>query len=78
MGLISYFGDFGPGGIIGGVGVFKHVLDQGGNDDLTLGGTLALSALLALGIYWWALATRLPEHVVDEYVRDVYPPPLAE
>jgi amino acid transporter len=78
MGLISYFGDFGAGGIIGGVGVFKHVLDQGGNDDLTLGGTLAVSALLAVGIYWWALSSRLPEHKVDEYVRDVYPPPSVE
>jgi amino acid transporter len=74
--VISYFGDFGAGGIIGGVGVFKHVLDQGGNDDLTLSGTLALSALLALGIYYWALATRLPPEKVDEYVRDVYPPPV--
>ena len=38
MGVISYFGDFGPGGIIGGIGVFKHVLVQGGNNDLGLGG----------------------------------------
>ena len=34
--VISYFGDFGSGGIIGGIGIFKHVLD-GGNDDLGTG-----------------------------------------
>ena len=34
--VISYFGDFGAGGIIGGIGFFRHVLDQGGNDDLGL------------------------------------------
>ena len=32
MGIVSYLGDFGAGGIIGGVGIFKHVLDHGGND----------------------------------------------
>jgi amino acid transporter len=78
MGLISYFADFGPGGIIGGIGVFKHVLDQGGNNDLGLGGSLAASAVFSLIIYYWALATRLPETKVDEYVQDVYPPPVVE
>jgi amino acid transporter len=78
MALISYFGDFGAGGIIGGVGFFKHVLDQGGNDDLTLGGTLAAAAALALVIYFWAVATRLPTEKVDKYVEDVYPPPTTE
>jgi amino acid transporter len=76
--VISYFGDFGPGGIIGGIGPFKHVLDQGGNDDLGLYGTLGATAALALGIYWWAVTTRLPEDKVDEYVREVYPPPVTE
>jgi hypothetical protein len=28
--VISYFGDFGAGGIVGGIGFFRHVLDQGG------------------------------------------------
>jgi amino acid transporter len=76
--VISYFGDFGPGGIIGGVGIFKNVLSQGGNDDLGLVGTLAVAAAWALVIFYWAVRTRLPEHKVDEYVRDVYPPPVAE
>jgi hypothetical protein len=76
--IISYFGTFGPGGIIGGVGVFKHVLDQGGNDDLGLYGGLAASAALSLVIYYVAIARRLPDHKVDEYVREVYPPPVTE
>jgi len=36
--VISYFEDFGAGGIIGGIGIFQHVLDHGGNDDLGLVG----------------------------------------
>jgi amino acid transporter len=76
--VISYFGDFGPGGIIGGVGFFKHVLDQGGNDDLGLYGRLIASAALALAIYFLAIAKRLPTEKVDYYVREVYPPPVAE
>jgi amino acid transporter len=73
MGLISYFGGFGPGGILGGVGVFKHVLGEGGNNDLGLWGGLGASAGWSLIVYFWALAKRLPEHKVDEYVHDVFP-----
>jgi amino acid transporter len=76
--VISYFGDFGSGGIIGGIGIFKHVLDHGGNDDLTLSGTLIATAAWALIIFNWAIRSRLPESRVDEYVREVYPPPVAE
>ncbi len=76
--VISYFGDFGPGGIIGGIGVFKHVLDQGGNDDLGLWGGLAAVAALSLVIYYTAIAKRLPREKVDYYVREVYPPPITE
>lgn len=72
MGLISYFGGFGAGGILGGVGVFKHVLSQGGNNDLGLYGGLGASAAWSLVIYFWALARRLPESQVDDYVRGVY------
>ncbi len=75
--LISYFGDFGPGGIIGGIGPFKNVLSGGGNDDLTLGGTLAATTVWALVIFYWAMRDRLPEQQVDEYVSDVYPTPDA-
>ena len=76
--VISYFGDFGPGGIIGGIGIFRHVLDQGGNDDLGLFGGLAAVAAWSLVIYFVAVARRLPPDKVDEYVADVYPPPAAE
>jgi len=76
--VISYFGDFGPGGIVGGIGFFRHVLDQGGNDDLGLVGGLAAVAVWSLIIYFIAIARRLPPHKVDEYVAEVYPPPVAE
>ena len=76
MGLISYFGGFGPGGIIGSVGVFKNVL-VGGNNDLGLYGGLAASAGFSLIIYFWAISTRLSEPEVDHYVREVYPSEMA-
>jgi amino acid transporter len=78
MGVICYLSDFGPGGIIGGIGFFKHVLDQGGTDDIGLWGGIIASGLFSLIIYFWALSARLPEEKVDEYVREVYPPPPAE
>jgi len=71
--VISYFGDFGPGGIIGGIGIFKNWLDQGGNDDLGLWGGLAASAVWSLVIYYWAISARLPQEQVDKYVEEVYP-----
>jgi amino acid transporter len=79
MGVISYFGTFPTGriGIIGGVGVFKTVL-VGANNDLGLYGGLIASAVWSLIIYYVAMARRLPPAVVDEYVREVYPPPVAE
>jgi amino acid transporter len=73
MGLISYFGGFGSGGILGGVGVFKHVLSEGGNNDLGLYGGLGASAGWSLVIYFWALHKRLPQSKVDEYVDEVFP-----
>ena len=76
--IISYFGDFGAGGIVGGIGFFRHVLDQGGNDDLGLVGGLAAVAVWSLIIYFLAISRRLPSDKVDEYVAEVYPPPVAE
>ena len=78
MGVISYLSDFGPGGIIGGIGFFKNVLDQGGTDAIGLWGGIIASGVFSLIIYYWAVATRLPDAKVDEYVREVYPPPVAE
>ncbi len=78
MGVVSYLSDFGPGGIIGGIGIFKNVLDQGGTNAIGLWGGIIASAVFNLIIYYWAIATRLPEDKVDEYVHEVYPPPVAE
>jgi amino acid transporter len=75
---ISYFGDFGSGGIIGGIGIFKHVLDHGGNDALGLVGGLVVCAVWSLIIYRVAIAHRLPAEGVDRYVADVCPPPAGE
>jgi hypothetical protein len=77
MGIISYFGDFGEGGIIGSVGIFKNVL-VGGKDQLGLFGGLLASAVLSLVIYYVAMSRRLSTEEVDHYVREVYPPPVAE
>jgi len=76
MGVIAYLSDFGPGGIIGGIGIFKHILDHGGNDDLGLVGGLVASAAWSLVIFRVAIACRLPEVDVDRYVADVHPPPV--
>src|SRR3984885_1447054 len=46
MGVICYLSDFGPGGIIGGIGFFKHVLDKGGTDDIGLGGGIIASGVV--------------------------------
>ena len=77
MGIISYFGEFGPGGILGGVGVFKDVL-VGGHDHLKLYWDLLVLAIFSLVIYYVAIAKRLPTEQVDRYVREVYPPPVTE
>jgi amino acid transporter len=74
---ISYFGDFGPGGIVGGIGIFKHVLD-GGNGALGLVGGLVACAVWSLFIYHVAIAHRLDESEVDRYIADVCPPPIGE
>jgi amino acid transporter len=72
LGLISFYGSFGHGGILGGVGTFDTVL-VGGSNHLKLYPSLAVCAAFSLIIYFWAIATRLPVSKVDEYVRDVYP-----
>ena len=66
-----------PGGILGSVGVFKTVL-VGGKDQLGVIGSLLVTVAFSLVIYYIAVSRRLPEHKVDEYVAEVYPPPVAE
>ncbi|HTX31944.1 MAG TPA: APC family permease [Solirubrobacteraceae bacterium] len=87
MGVICYISPFGGGGIIGGIGFFKNWLNQGGNDPANLGSassiwpviwSILISAAFSLAVYLWAISMRLPEEKVDEYVKDVYPPPTAE
>ncbi len=67
MGILSYNGGFGPGGIIGGVGPFANVL-VGGSGRLPLWYDLVAVAIFALVIYYIAMATRLPSEKVDEYI----------
>jgi amino acid transporter len=77
MGVISYLGTFGPGGILGGVGTFKTVL-VGGNGDIPLGWDFVVLTIFSLVIYFVAMSRRLPAAKVDHYVKEVYPPPVAE
>jgi amino acid transporter len=81
--LLSYFGDFASpfavsyGSMLGGVGWFKtHLL--GGTGAIEIWWSLVIVAAFALVVYIIAVYfSRLPEHKVDEYVRDVFPPPMA-
>ena len=75
LGIISYFGSFGQGGILDGQGPFKNVL-VGGNGGLPIWWDLLVIAVFSLGIYYLAMWKRLTEPAVDTYVRDVYPPPV--
>jgi amino acid transporter len=77
MGVISYFGGFGEGGIFDGVGTFKTVL-VGGKGDIGLYWDLLVVAAFSLVIYYVAISQRLGPEQVDHYVREVYPPPVAE
>ncbi len=77
MGVVCYLSPFDPGGIIGGIGPFKHVLDKGGTGDISLWASIIASGLFSLIIYYWAVYTCLPPDKIDEYVADVYPPAVA-
>jgi hypothetical protein len=73
MGMISYFGGFGTSGMLGGIGKFHNVW-VGGNGDLPLWWDLLVVGIFSLGIYYLAVANRLTEPEVDNYVSSVYPP----
>jgi amino acid transporter len=73
IGIISYFGQFGAGGIIGGVGPFKTVM-VGGNGDIPFWVDLVVVSIFSLAIYYLAMMWRMPPEKVDQYVREVYPP----
>ncbi len=77
MGLISYFGNFGAGGILDGIGTFKDVL-VGGNGDIPNYWDFAVVAAFSIAIYLMAMQYRLRPEEVDHNVREVYPPPVPE
>ena len=74
--VISYFGSFGGGGVLGNLGVFSDKW-IGGQGDLPIWWDLLVLAVFSLGIYYLAVHSRLPKEQVDKYVADVYPPPVA-
>jgi amino acid transporter len=77
MGVISYLGGFGEGGILNSVGTFSKVL-VGGKGHIHLYWDLLVVAAFSLAIYYLAISRRLRPDQVDHYVREVYPPPVAE
>ncbi|MHB1930166.1 MAG: APC family permease [Acidimicrobiales bacterium] len=88
MTVISYVGAFpgaagAPGtpvgsGIINSIWGLNHTLVGGKGTILPFWWSMLVVIAFSLLIYYWAVQTRLPEQMVDEYVKDVYPPPLAE
>jgi amino acid transporter len=74
MTIISYFGNFGAGGLFGVGGIFKNFW-VGGQGDINIWISLLILAAFSLFIYYLAIYSRLPESKVDEYIKDVYPAP---
>jgi amino acid transporter len=85
MGVISFYGGFGdgasPSGVFNGISLFginfANVL-VGGSNHIHLYWDLLVLTVFSLIIYYWAINSRLSEEEVDHYVREVYPPPVAE
>jgi amino acid transporter len=79
MGIISFFGQFGTGGIIGGVGPFKNFMVGGtgfipGDVGIPFWWDLAVVAVFSLVVYYTAMHFRLSEAQVDVYASHLYPP----
>jgi amino acid transporter len=79
MGIISFFGQFGTGGIIGGVGPFKNFMVGGtgnipGDFAIPFWIDLLVVAAFSLVIYYTAMYFRLSEARVDVYAAHLYPP----
>jgi amino acid transporter len=77
MGIISYLGGFGKGGIFNGLYGFKHTL-VGGHGHLGIYWDNLVILIFSTFIYLLAMQFRLSGDKVDEYVREVYPPPIGE
>jgi amino acid transporter len=74
MTVISYFGNFGDGGLFGVGGIFKNVW-IGGQGDFNIWIMMLINAAFSVLIYYLAISQRLPSHEVDEYIKEVYPTP---
>jgi amino acid transporter len=70
--LVSYLGNFGKGGILGGVGVFKQVL-VGGHGVIPLWWDMACLAVLSLAVYAGATAQAVAMHSVPSVAAAEYP-----
>jgi amino acid transporter len=68
LGVISYFGGFGQGAAIGGIGPFGGFM-VGGNGQLPLWWDLLVVTVFSLAIYYLAMGTRLSRERVDGYVK---------
>jgi hypothetical protein len=76
MTVISYFGNFGTCGLFGVGGIFKTFW-VGGQGDVNIWVMMLVNAAFSLVIYYVAISQRLPEAMVDEYIKEVYPAPAA-
>ncbi len=72
MAILCFFGNFGSGGIIGGVGIFKTVWN-GADGMIPLWWDLLIVAVWSLFIYYMAIYRRLDTARVDQYVGTVQP-----
>jgi amino acid transporter len=75
MSLISYFGNFGTGGIFGLSATAHDII--GGSGDLPFWWDLLALAVFSVAIFLLAVRTALPESKVDEYVGELYVAPVA-
>jgi hypothetical protein len=86
MCVISYLGVIGAAGTAAGSGSVDFLGGHfgfsgflpGGYGPLHFGWDLLVVALFSVVIYFAAVSRRLPEPQVDQYIRDVYPPPVGE
>lgn len=72
MGILCYFGNFGAGGMIGGVGIFKTVWN-GADGMIPIWWDLVIVTAWSLFIYYMAVYRRLDTARVDQYVGTVTP-----
>jgi amino acid transporter len=79
MGVISFFGQFGTGAFLDGIGPFTNFMVGGtgnipGDFAIPFWIDLLVVAAFSLIIYFVAIRLRLPESKVDEYAAHLYSP----